>query len=154
MKFLIVALPNFVKDEQIYSMLSDIVGSNMPEGVDLPESERRVPAIIVEAGQFSELEKAIKATKKAQRPFKYKESEFVRACNGVFDVLAVEEFSTLSEVGFRGAFYKNVLNGVIERPILEVIAFGPRNANDVTYIQNKKCACLVEYANVALSLLA
>lgn len=154
MKFLIVALPDFIKDEQVYSMLADMVESNMPEGINFPESDRRVPAIIVEAGQFNALEQAVKSIKRRQKPFTIKNSEFVRACNSVLDLLAVEEFSTLSEVGFRGAFYKNVLNGVIERPILEVIAFGPRDSSDTLYIKNKKCECLVEYANVALSLLA
>lgn len=78
-----------------------------------------------------------------------KNSKFVLAVETVMKAL---DYNNIQEPGVRGEFYTLVLKGIIERPIIEKIAFGPQNQQEFQYLQKKKYGKLVEYAKVALTL--
>lgn len=153
MKTLIVILPDFITEEQIYEMLRDVIGSNIPEGVRLSDAERRIPAIVIDNNHFDSVEEAVRELR-SKRGKQIKTSKFMRACEAVFNLLSVDYPADINEVGFRSGFYKYVINGTIEKPVLEVIAFGPTSSEDATYIKVKKCEKLIEYAKIALSMIA
>ena len=58
-------------------------------------------------------------------------------------------------IAFRSSFYTLVLKGVIERPILEVLSYGPKTNRDLEFLSKRKeMENIVEYARVALSMIS
>lgn len=76
-------------------------------------------------------------------------SKFIRAVSGVLKLCG----SPVEDVAFRAEFYKQCLTSAIERPILEIIAFGPNDKSDLMMLQRHSAERLPEYAKIALSLI-
>lgn len=134
MKILIIGLPDQVKD------------------VDLKEVQQKVsnlldiPIKMMVINQTAILDCALQEKDNDEV---LKNSKFVLAVETVMKAL---NYDNIQEPGVRGEFYTLVLKGIIERPIIEKIAFGPQNQQEFQYLQKKKYGKLVEYAKVALTL--
>lgn len=134
MKVLIIGLPNQVEDKEISAireMIADTLG--LPIRINVLEQKDLLDFDV----QKINVKRVVK------------ESKFITAIISVMKALNNED---VEEPGIRGEFYKLVLNGVITKPILEVIAFGPQNQQEYFFLQTNKITKLVEYAKVALTL--
>ena len=79
-----------------------------------------------------------------------RKSEYMQAIEKVTEVCGKETDS----VGFRSNFYSLVLKGIIERPILEVLAFGPKTVADFDFLSKiNEMENITDYARVALSMI-
>lgn len=92
-------------------------------------------------------------TESAFMPTKAKtirKSEYMQALEKVTEVCGKETES----IGFRSNFYNLVLKGIIEKPILEVLAFGPKTVAEFDFLQKRKeMENITDYARVALSMI-
>lgn len=134
MKVLIIGLPSQVEDKEISAireMMADTLG--LPIRINVLEQKDLLDFNV----------------QKINNKRVVNESKFITAIASVMKTLNNED---IEEPGVRGEFYKLVLNGVITKPILEVIAFGPQNQQEYFFLQRNKVAKLVEYAKVALTL--
>ena len=77
------------------------------------------------------------------------ESEFIRAVKSIYktcgDIVRVP--------GDRSKFYQLVLEKKIERPILEVISFGPKSTRDYTVLKDMGGNEFIKISQAALSLI-
>ena len=80
-----------------------------------------------------------------------RKSDFMIAIEKIIEVCGEE----LDSIAFRSSFYTLVLKGVIERPILEVLSYGPKTNRDLEFLSKRKeMENIVEYARVALSMIS
>ena len=134
MKVLIIGLPDQVEDREI-SAIREIIADTL----GLP-----IRINVLEQKDLLDFD-----VQKINAKRIIKESKFITAVASVLKALNNED---VEEPGIRGEFYKLVLNKVITKPVLEVIAFGPQNQQEYFFLQRNKVAKLVEYAKVALTL--
>lgn len=134
MKVLIIGLPNQVSDSDIAEIIQATVDTTgLPiKGITIEEKD------ILD---FSVENTKVKAVI---------ESDFIKAVNAVVDAIG----GNPEHPDVRTEFYQLVLTGKIERPILEKIVFGPRNKQESIYLKKNKLEKIVEYARIALSLIA
>lgn len=80
---------------------------------------------------------------------KREETEFVQAVKGVTKVCG----DIVRNPADRAGFYKAIIDKTIEKPILEVIAFGPKCGTDINALKDAGGNELVSICRTALSLL-
>lgn len=136
MKILIIGLPDHVTDEAVAKALAEFV-----KPLHLVDVE--ILAKVIPFGEIAPRSKKSKAT-----PLM---SKFERALLSVLNVAPNEATDSIS---FRSWFYSQVLKGVIARPILEILAFGPCSKYEVDLLQANRMQALPEYSKVAISMLA
>ena len=80
----------------------------------------------------------------------------VLALQGIMGIEVNEVCGKESDsIAFRSSFYTLVLKGVIQRPILEVLSYGPKTSRDLEFLSKRKeMENIVEYARVALSMIS
>lgn len=78
------------------------------------------------------------------------DTEFIRACTKINEVCG----DIVHNSGDRSVFYKLVLEKKIERPILEVIAFGPKSKRELNALRDMGGKEFVKIVQTALSLIA
>lgn len=132
MKLLIIGFKDGVNDELIENgviALQDIMGID-------------VKATIYTEDEFLPTNKNKKSIRK---------SDFMIAIEKIIEVCGEESDS----IAFCSSFYTLVLKGVIERPILEVLSYGPKTNRDLEFLSKRKeMENIVEYARVALSMIS
>lgn len=132
MKLLIIGFKDEVNDELIKSGVLALQGTM---GID-------VKANIYTEGEF------LLTNKNKKKPVK---SDFMIAVETITEVCGEESDS----IAFRSYFYTLVLKGVIQRPILEVLSYGPKTNRDLEFLSKRKeMENIVEYARVALSMIS
>lgn len=134
MKLLIVALPDSISDNDIQKATASI----LPDGVD-------VTGIILTEKDLKHLNPTATVAKK-QKPLK---TPFVKACESVMN----RANHTIDEPAFRVEFYKDVLDGVIAKEIIEVLSWGPKCPTDLYYVKEKGMSNLITFAKIALGIL-
>lgn len=132
MKVLIIGLPSNVKDETVQSIINASI-----EATELP-----LKGIVIEEKDMLTFNVEINKDNK--------ESDFIRAIKAVVKTIG----DNPDTVEARTEFYQLVLSGKIEKPIVSKIAFGPTNSSDQMFLRRNKLTRIVEYARVALSLIA
>ena len=80
---------------------------------------------------------------------KKEETEFVQAVKGIMKVCG----DIVRNPADRAGLYKAVIDKTIERPILEVIAFGPKCSTDINALKDAGGNEFVAICRTALSLL-
>lgn len=132
MKLLIIGFKDEVNDELIKNGVLALQGTM---GID-------VKANIYTEDEFLLTNKNKKSIRK---------SDFMIAIEKITEVCGEESDS----IAFRSSFYTLVLKGVIERPILEVLSYGPKTNRDLEFLSKRKeMENIVEYARVALSMIS
>lgn len=130
MKLLIIGFKDGVNDELIENGVLALQGIM---GID-------VKATIYTEDEFLPTNKNKKSIRK---------SDFMIAIEKIIEVCGEESDS----IAFRNSFYTLVLKGVIEKPILEVLSYGPKTNRDLEFLSKRKeMENIVEYARVALSM--
>jgi len=131
MKLLIIGFKDEVNDELIKSGVLALQGTM---GID------------VKANIYTE-DEFLLTNKNKKKPVK---SDFMIAVETITEVCGEESDS----IAFR-SFYTLVLKGVIQRPILEVLSYGPKTNRDLEFLSKRKeMENIVEYARVALSMIS
>lgn len=136
MKLLIVALPDNLQDEDINGVLASL----------LPENSKLMGAILTEE-DLKNLGFDCLNTVQAKK--RVRTTPFMRACESVMN----RANHTIDEPAFRVEFYKDVLDNVIAREIVEVLSWGPKCPADLHYIKEKGLSNLVTFAKIALGIL-
>lgn len=80
---------------------------------------------------------------------KKEETEFVQAVKGIMKVCG----NIVRNPADRAGLYKAVIDRTVERPILEVIAFGPKCGTDINALKDAGGNEFVSICRTALSLL-
>ena len=80
---------------------------------------------------------------------KKEDTEFVQAVKGIMKVCG----DIVRNPADRAGFYKAVIDKTIEKPILEVIAFGPKCGTDINALKDAGGNEFVSICRTALSLL-
>ena len=138
MRLVIFGLPNQVDDSDIQSMVEAIIDT-----LELP-----IHVTVLDQKDLLD----ITIEKEGSHVSRIKDSKFIEAIKAVIDACncAGED---ITEPEVRSEFYKLVLSGTIERPILETIAFGPKSRREILFLTKNKLNAFVDYAKVALNMI-
>ena len=132
MKLLIIGFKDEVNDELIKNGVLALQGTM---GID------------VKANIYTE-DEFLLTNKNKKKPVK---SDFMIAVETITEVCGEESDS----IAFRSYFYTLVLKGIIQRPTLEVLSYGPKTNRDLEFLSKRKeMENIVEYARVALSMIS
>lgn len=150
MKTIVIVVPDCVENRQIVNALKDMSGQWNAEIDGSIIGDNKIEAVSF----LGDLKRPI-IKNGTQKP--RMKSKFMQALDAV--VKACDEAENSCE--FRVIFYRKILDKIIERPIIEVLAFGPKNTDDSNYLKKMiaKDGCtrfvgICEFAKIALSLIS
>lgn len=127
MKVVIFALPNNVSDEEIMALLTNVSAT-----IDI-----EIKGTILSQ---KDLEPTSRKTKV--------ESKFIDAVK-----LVMKTFGDIvHSVSDRAEFYHAVVNKTVEKPILEIIAFGPKDSRELNALKDAGGQEFITICRTALSL--
>ena len=135
MKLLLIGLPDQFTDADVIA-----IQKNLTDLFDLP-----LKGVVITQDSLI----CCSVEKNEATSTRPKTTKFMKAVNSILDAL---HDTDVDAPGVRGEFYSLVVKGIIERPILEVIAMGPQSTVDSLFLQKNKLSSLVEYAKVALAM--
>lgn len=134
MKIVVFGLPNQVNEQELLAAMAQISSS-------LGMSTIKIHIL--------EKDDLLPPTTKSVFIKKREETEFVQAVKGITKVCG----DIVRNPADRAGLYKAVIDKTIERPILEVIAFGPKCGTDINALKDAGGNEFVAICRTALSLL-
>lgn len=133
MKIVVFGLPNQVDDQDLLAVMAQM-SSNL--GVSIKANVLDRDDLMPPATEPIFIKKK-------------EDTEFVQAVKGIMKVCG----DIVRNPADRAGFYKAVIDKTIEKPILEVIAFGPKCGTDINALKDAGGNEFVSICRTALSLL-
>lgn len=129
MKIVIIGLPNMANDEEIANACKTF---SEELGISLKVTVLNQSDILPDNSEA--------------KP----ETAFMKAVNSTLNAIPYG----IETTEFRAEFYKRVLDGTIEKPILNVLSFGPKSRRDLNFLNSQNAGNLPTFAKVALSMIS